>query len=199
MEKRKNTTGYWSLGSSYDPILPRAHHAGAHAARRNKHPHPCGTHRGVPRCGTPPRNPSRRTFPVRARHGIVFGARVLRPRRCPAPAAGRLAAGAPRAVVMALPLATVKVAMAVYALLMGGGGLGAYAKTKSSASAISGVGAAAALAAAYTTESVPAALAVAVALTAVFAVRYVKTKKVMPAAVLGAVSAAAALFFGVTL
>lgn len=109
------------------------------------------------------------------------------------------AAAAPTPLVMALPLATVKAAMLVYALLMGGGGLGAYAKTKSSASAISGVGAAAALLGAYGTESVPAALAVAVGLTAVFAVRYVKTKKVMPAAVLGAVSAAAALFFGVNL
>lgn len=58
MEKRQNTKGYGSLGSSYDPILLRAYHAGAQAARRNKDPHPCGTPRGVPRCGTPPPPPT---------------------------------------------------------------------------------------------------------------------------------------------
>ncbi|GAB0494727.1 hypothetical protein MMPV_006023 [Pyropia vietnamensis] len=118
--------------------------------------------------------------------------------RVVAPVVGGAPSAAPP-LVMAMPLATVKAGMLVYALLMGGGGLGAYVKTKSNASAISGVGAAAALVAAYSTESVPGALAVAVGLTAVFAVRYVKTKKVMPAAVLGAVSAAAAVFFGVNL
>lgn len=156
------------------------------------------------RGASPRRAPPRGTARPAAAAAVAAAAFVSRRASLRAAPAGDAAAGtgvaAPAApLVMAVPLATVKAAMLVYALLMGGGGVGAYAKTKSSASVISGVGAAAALLAAYGTESVPAALAIAGALTIVFLVRYVKTKKVMPAAALGAVSAAAAVFFGINL
>ncbi|KAK4538494.1 hypothetical protein CDCA_CDCA18G4519 [Cyanidium caldarium] len=87
----------------------------------------------------------------------------------------------------------------VYGIVVGAGGVGAFLKTRSKASLISGLAAGALLAVAYAQSSIPLALGVAAALTVVFAMRYVKTKKMMPAGALGMVSAAAAVLFIVAL
>mmetsp|Transcript_14161 Transcript_14161/g.56946 ORF Transcript_14161/g.56946 Transcript_14161/m.56946 type:complete len:155 (-) Transcript_14161:4172-4636(-) len=81
-----------------------------------------------------------------------------------------------------------KIGILVYAVLIGGGGVSAFFKTQSKMSLISGVVSGIALLLAYNQNSIPAAAVVAAILTIVFAVRYVKTRKIVPAGVLGVVS-----------
>jgi uncharacterized membrane protein (UPF0136 family) len=94
---------------------------------------------------------------------------------------------------------TVKIVTLVYAAVMAVGGVGAYARTKSKASIISGLGAAVLLGVAYSQSSIALALGVSLVLTVVFGIRYAKTRKVMPAAILGSVSAAVAIFLAIAL
>lgn len=88
-------------------------------------------------------------------------------------------------------------AIAVYGVTIAGGGIGAFLRSGSKPSIISGVIAGVVLAVAYAKDSVPVALWTAVALGVVFAVRFVKSGKVVPAGLLCLVSVAAAVFFGV--
>lgn len=90
-------------------------------------------------------------------------------------------------------------AIAVYGVVIAGGGIGAFLKSGSKPSIISGVTAGIVLAAAYFKDSVPVALGTAVALTLVFAIRLVKTKKFMPAGMLCIASLAAAAFFAASI
>jgi uncharacterized membrane protein (UPF0136 family) len=87
----------------------------------------------------------------------------------------------------------------VYGMVVAGGGVGAYLKTKSTMSAVSGVASGVVLAAAFAMDNVPLAFGTALALAAVFAVRYFKTKKVMPAGMLLVVSLVFAGLFGATM
>lgn len=94
-----------------------------------------------------------------------------------------------------IPAEAARVVIAVYGVAIGGGGIGAFFKSGSKPSLVSGVVAGVVLGAAYFKDSVPVALGTAVALSVVFAIRFAKTKKVVPAGVLGIVSAVAAGFF----
>lgn len=96
----------------------------------------------------------------------------------------------------AMAPATARVLVAVYGVIVAGGGLGAYAKTKSTMSAGSGVVSGIVLAIAFATENLPLAFGTACALAAVFAVRYLKTKKVMPSGMLFGLSLVFAAVFG---
>ncbi len=88
---------------------------------------------------------------------------------------------------------------AVFGVLMAGGGVAAYTRTKSTMSAGSGLAAGAILAYAFATQNVPVAFGTAVALALVFAVRLVKTGKIMPAGVLCGLSVVFASAFAVAL
>ncbi|KAJ8909108.1 hypothetical protein NDN08_005804 [Rhodosorus marinus] len=81
-----------------------------------------------------------------------------------------------------------KIGILVYAVLVGGGGVSAFFKTQSKMSLISGVVSGIALLVAYSQNSIAGAGVVAAILTVVFAIRYVKTQKVVPAGALGVVS-----------
>uniref|UniRef100_A0A6T6MC03 Uncharacterized protein n=1 Tax=Timspurckia oligopyrenoides TaxID=708627 RepID=A0A6T6MC03_9RHOD len=101
-----------------------------------------------------------------------------------------------RSVEMALVSASMaKTSTLIYAVLMGAGGFGAFLKTKSKASIISGSISAILLVYAYTKNSIELALGTAIGLSVVFAIRYTKTKKLMPAGILGCISVVFALLF----
>lgn len=89
-------------------------------------------------------------------------------------------------------------AIAVYGVVIAGGGVGAFLRSGSKPSIISGVTAGIALAAAYFKDSVPLALCTAAVLAVVFALRFAKSGKFMPAGMLFLASLAAAVFFGVS-
>jgi uncharacterized membrane protein (UPF0136 family) len=97
---------------------------------------------------------------------------------------------------MALTPATTRAMIAAYGVVVAGGGVGAFLKTKSKMSIISGLGSGLVLAAAFATENTPLALGTAIALAAVFAIRLAKTKKLMPAGALMAMSLVFAAAFG---
>lgn len=94
---------------------------------------------------------------------------------------------------------TAKKATLVYAVLIGGGGVVAGIKSGSKPSIISSTIAAALLAYSYLQTSTVIAFGTAVALTIVFAIRFVKTQKLMPAGFLGTLSAVFAALFAVAL
>eukprot|EP00871_Galdieria_phlegrea_P004534 jgi/Galph1/5081/GphlegSOOS_G3768.1 len=87
----------------------------------------------------------------------------------------------------------------IYAILMAGGGIGAYIKTKSTASIGSGIVSGVLLGYAWYEKSLSLALVVSLVLCVVFAIRYNKTKKLMPAGVLGIISAFASVVFAIGL
>lgn len=83
----------------------------------------------------------------------------------------------------------------VYAAIMGAGGIFAFIKTSSKPSLIFGVLSTALLAYAYKQRSIEYALGTACCLSMVFYARFVKTKKMMPAGMLGIVSLVFAVLF----
>jgi uncharacterized membrane protein (UPF0136 family) len=87
-------------------------------------------------------------------------------------------------VQMSLTPVVARSLIGVYGVVIAGGGLGAYIRTKSTMSGVSGAISGLVLAAAFATENTPLALGTAVALSIVFAVRYAKTGKVVPAGAL---------------
>lgn len=100
---------------------------------------------------------------------------------------------------MAISPEAARSAIALYGVTVAGGGVFAYLRSGSRPSIISGVIAGIVLAAAYYKNSVPLALVTAALLTIVFALRYSKSKKFFPPAVLCLVSLAAAVYFGMNL
>jgi uncharacterized membrane protein (UPF0136 family) len=108
----------------------------------------------------------------------------------------RAALAVARSPTMSIAPATTRALIAAYGVVVAGGGVGAFLKTQSKMSIISGVGSGALLAAAFATENTPLALGTAVALSAVFAVRLIKTKKAMPSGALMALSLIFAAVFG---
>lgn len=88
-----------------------------------------------------------------------------------------------------------RTAIAVYGVAISAGGIGAFLRSGSKPSIISGVVAGIVLGGAYVKDSVPLALGTAIALSAVFAIRFVKTKKFVPAGALCILSVVAAIFF----
>eukprot|EP00283_Hemiselmis_rufescens_P016045 CAMPEP_0173437672 /NCGR_PEP_ID=MMETSP1357-20121228/18154_1 /TAXON_ID=77926 /ORGANISM="Hemiselmis rufescens, Strain PCC563" /LENGTH=171 /DNA_ID=CAMNT_0014402865 /DNA_START=9 /DNA_END=524 /DNA_ORIENTATION=- len=102
--------------------------------------------------------------------------------------------GAP---VMAASLTgTAKTATLAYAILVGAGGVFAGIKTGSKPSIISGVASCILLSIAYMKSSTPLALGTSVALSIVFGIRFKKTGKMMPAGMLGIVSALMSVLLG---
>ncbi|KAK4522595.1 hypothetical protein GAYE_PCTG10G0485 [Galdieria yellowstonensis] len=89
--------------------------------------------------------------------------------------------------------------MLFYALLLAGGGIAGYVRVKSTASITSGVVSGLVLAYAWYEKSIPVALAVSVVLVVVSAIRYSKSKKFMPAGLLGLVSTCACVIFALAL
>uniref|UniRef100_A0A7S0BRV4 Transmembrane protein 14C n=1 Tax=Rhodosorus marinus TaxID=101924 RepID=A0A7S0BRV4_9RHOD len=124
--------------------------------------------------------------------GFVCNARPSVFRRAMAPTVrGVRGADAPRenAGIARMALSTyAKIGILVYAVLVGGGGVSAFFKTQSKMSLISGVVSGIALLLAYSQNSIAGAGVVAAILTVVFAIRYVKTQKIVPAGALGIVS-----------
>lgn len=92
-----------------------------------------------------------------------------------------------------------RAAVAVYGVVVAGGGIGAFVRSGSKPSVISGVLAGLVLAAAYFKDSIPLALGTAAALAVVFAIRFAKSKKFVPAGMLCAVSLVAAAFFAASI
>ncbi|GJQ10386.1 hypothetical protein GpartN1_g2177.t1 [Galdieria partita] len=89
--------------------------------------------------------------------------------------------------------------MLLYALLLAGGGVAGYVKVKSTASVISGVVSGLLLLYAWYEKSIPVALVVSLVLVVVSAIRFSKSKKFMPAGLLGIVSVGASLLFALAL
>jgi len=87
----------------------------------------------------------------------------------------------------------------VYAVLIGGGGVVAGIKSGSKPSIISSTVASALLLYSYAQGATALALGTAAALSVVFAIRFVKTKKLMPAGFLGLLSAVFAAVFALAL
>ncbi|MBW4538926.1 MAG: TMEM14 family protein [Myxacorys chilensis ATA2-1-KO14] len=93
----------------------------------------------------------------------------------------------------------------VYGLLVAIGGVIGYVKAGSKVSLISGLGSGVALAiAAYTTTQNPStglslAVFIAAFLLIVFAIRWIKTKKMMPAGMMAILSLVAVILFGAAL
>ena len=84
-------------------------------------------------------------------------------------------------------------------MLIGGGGVVAGIKSGSKPSIISSTSAAALLIYSYIQGATALALGTAVALSVVFAIRFVKTKKLMPAGFLGLLSAVFGAVFALAL
>jgi len=83
-----------------------------------------------------------------------------------------------------------------YAVLVGAGGLLAGIRTGSKPSIISGVVSCIILSLAYVKNNNPLALGTSLALTIVFAIRFKKTGKVMPAGMLGGMSLLMSILLG---
>lgn len=93
---------------------------------------------------------------------------------------------------------TARIGIAIYGVLIAGGGVGAFLKSGSKPSIVSGVISGIVLAAAYSKDSVPTALITAVVLSIVFAIRFFKSKKFIPAGLLCLLSIAATVFFAIS-
>lgn len=110
-----------------------------------------------------------------------------------------VAARSSRAQIRMISPEVARNAIAVYGVVIAGGGIGAFLRSGSKPSVIAGVSAGVVLAAAYAKDSVPIALGTAVALSVVFALRLVKTKKFVPAGILCIASVLAAVFFAASI
>ncbi|EME30967.1 hypothetical protein Gasu2_51230 [Galdieria sulphuraria] len=89
--------------------------------------------------------------------------------------------------------------MLFYAFLLAGGGVAGYLKVKSTASIVSGVVSGLLLTYAWYEKSIPVALVVSLVLVVVSAIRFSKSKKFMPAGLLGVVSVCASVIFAMAL
>jgi uncharacterized membrane protein (UPF0136 family) len=104
--------------------------------------------------------------------------------RCSRQSQPKVARAASRRAEMSIAPTVARSLIGVYGVLIAGGGISAYIRTKSTMSGVSGALSGVLLAAAFATENTPLALGTAVALSIVFAVRYAKSGKVVPAGVL---------------